>query len=148
MFRQRAAAIGGGRSPSCVSNDTSLWSQTGHRIEDFFSPNAKINIFGVTTPKKPGIPRNLIGILLIYSTKFQEKTVILIDDVLYTGRTVRAAMDAVMDIGRPSKIELAVFVDRGHRELPIRADFIGKNIPTSREEKIICDFLNRQVILK
>ena len=64
------------------------------------------------------------------------KKVILVDDVLYTGRTVRAAMDAVMDQGRPSQIQLAVLVDRGHRELPIRADFIGKNIPTSQNEII------------
>lgn len=56
-------------------------------------------------------------------------------------------MDAVMDVGRPAKIELAVFVDRGHRELPIRADFIGKNIPTSRDEKVICDFNQRTVSL-
>lgn len=65
------------------------------------------------------------------------KTVILIDDVLYTGRTVRAAMDAVMDIGRPSQIQLGVLIDRGHRELPIRADYVGKNIPTSNEEIIV-----------
>ncbi|WP_010096754.1 bifunctional pyr operon transcriptional regulator/uracil phosphoribosyltransferase PyrR [Ornithinibacillus scapharcae] len=65
------------------------------------------------------------------------KKVILIDDVLYTGRTVRAAMDAVMDIGRPSQIQLAVLVDRGHRELPIRADYVGKNIPTSDREIIV-----------
>jgi len=62
--------------------------------------------------------------------------VILIDDVLYTGRTIRAALDALMDLGRPSKISVAVLVDRGHRELPIRADFVGKNIPTSLEEQI------------
>ena len=65
------------------------------------------------------------------------KTVILIDDVLYTGRTVRAAMDAVMDIGRPSQIQLGVLIDRGHRELPIRADYVGKNIPTSNVEIIV-----------
>lgn len=62
------------------------------------------------------------------------KKVILVDDVLYTGRTVRAAIDAIMDNGRPSSIQLAVLIDRGHRELPIRADFVGKNIPTSKEE--------------
>lgn len=62
------------------------------------------------------------------------KTVILVDDVIYTGRTVRAALDAVMSCGRPSKIQLAVFADRGHRELPIRPDYVGKNIPTSRSE--------------
>ncbi|MGM0844529.1 MAG: bifunctional pyr operon transcriptional regulator/uracil phosphoribosyltransferase PyrR [Bacillota bacterium] len=67
------------------------------------------------------------------------KKVILIDDVLFTGRTVRAALDALMDIGRPSTIQLAVLVDRGHRELPIRADFVGKNIPTSSSEKIVVE---------
>lgn len=65
------------------------------------------------------------------------KKVILVDDVLYTGRTVRAAMDAVMDFGRPASIQLAVLVDRGHRELPIRPDFVGKNIPTSSEERVV-----------
>jgi pyrimidine operon attenuation protein/uracil phosphoribosyltransferase len=64
------------------------------------------------------------------------KHVILVDDVLFTGRTVRAALDALMDLGRPEKISLAVLVDRGHRELPIRADFVGKNIPTARDEAI------------
>ncbi|MDX8364994.1 bifunctional pyr operon transcriptional regulator/uracil phosphoribosyltransferase PyrR [Cytobacillus sp. IB215665] len=65
------------------------------------------------------------------------KKVILVDDVLFTGRTVRAAMDALIDVGRPAQIQLAVLVDRGHRELPIRADFVGKNIPTSNAEKIV-----------
>jgi len=68
------------------------------------------------------------------------KKVVLIDDVLYTGRTVRAAMDAVMDIGRPKSVQLAVLVDRGHRELPIRADYVGKNVPTSNEEIISVNF--------
>lgn len=68
-----------------------------------------------------------------------DKKVILIDDVLFTGRTVRAALDALMDLGRPSTIQLAVLVDRGHRELPIRADFVGKNIPTSSSEKIVVE---------
>lgn len=66
-----------------------------------------------------------------------DQKVIVVDDVLYTGRTVRAAMDALVDVGRPSAIQLAVLVDRGHRELPIRADFIGKNIPTSKSEKVM-----------
>lgn len=70
-------------------------------------------------------------------TEIKNKTLILVDDVLYTGRTVRAAMDAVMDIGRPANIQLAVLVDRGHRELPIRADYVGKNIPTSKDEVIV-----------
>ncbi|MBQ6574829.1 MAG: bifunctional pyr operon transcriptional regulator/uracil phosphoribosyltransferase PyrR [Lachnospiraceae bacterium] len=65
-----------------------------------------------------------------------EKIVILVDDVIYTGRTARAAIEAVFSLGRPERIQLAVLVDRGHRELPIRADFIGKNVPTSRQELI------------
>jgi len=65
-----------------------------------------------------------------------ERTVVLVDDVLYTGRTIRAAMDALVDFGRPQAIRLAVLVDRGHRELPIRADHVGKNVPTSREEVV------------
>lgn len=64
------------------------------------------------------------------------RRVLLLDDVLYTGRTIRAAMDAVMDCGRPEVIQLAVLVDRGHRELPIRPDFVGKNLPTSKQEQI------------
>jgi pyrimidine operon attenuation protein/uracil phosphoribosyltransferase len=67
------------------------------------------------------------------------KEVILVDDVLFTGRTIRAALDAVMDFGRPRRISLAVLVDRGHRELPIRADFVGKNIPTALTEEIIVE---------
>jgi pyrimidine operon attenuation protein/uracil phosphoribosyltransferase len=68
-----------------------------------------------------------------------DKIIILVDDVLYTGRTVRAGMDALMDLGRPSSIQLAVLADRGHRELPIRADYVGKNIPTSSSEKIVVE---------
>ena len=64
------------------------------------------------------------------------KSVVLVDDVLYTGRSVRAAMDALIDFGRPQHIQLAVFVDRGHREMPIRADYVGKNIPTSQSDEV------------
>lgn len=65
-----------------------------------------------------------------------EKDVVLIDDVLYTGRTVRAALDALMDLGRPNSVQFCVLVDRGHKEMPIRADFVGKNIPTSINEEV------------
>ena len=65
-----------------------------------------------------------------------DRSVVLVDDVLYTGRTIRAALDAIRDFGRPSSIQLAVLVDRGHRELPIRADYVGKNVPTARGEEV------------
>jgi pyrimidine operon attenuation protein / uracil phosphoribosyltransferase len=66
----------------------------------------------------------------------QGRTIVIVDDVLYTGRTVRAAIDEIFDYGRPARVQLAVLVDRGHRELPIRPDYIGKNIPTSQEERV------------
>ena len=75
--------------------------------------------------KRTDIPVNIDG-----------KSIVLVDDVLYTGRSTRAAMDALIDLGRPQSIQLAVLVDRGHRELPIRADYVGKNIPSSRDEEI------------
>lgn len=65
-----------------------------------------------------------------------DKRIVLVDDVLFTGRTIRSAFDALVDFGRPAKIELAVLVDRGHRELPIRADFVGKNIPTAKDQNV------------
>lgn len=71
-----------------------------------------------------------------FDLNLDHKRVILVDDVLYTGRTIRAALDALMDNGRPAAVNLAVLVDRGHRELPIRADFVGKNIPTAASERI------------
>jgi pyrimidine operon attenuation protein/uracil phosphoribosyltransferase len=79
------------------------------------------------------------------------KRIVLVDDVLFTGRTVRAAMDAIVDFGRPRKIELVAFVDRGHRELPIRADYVGKNIPTTYQERVSvylveCDGIDEVVV--
>ena len=73
------------------------------------------------------------------------KKVILVDDVLFTGRTIRAALDALMDLGRPQSIQLATLIDRGHRELPIRPDYIGRNLPTSRNEQIEVDFDEQNV---
>lgn len=76
----------------------------------------------------------------IYKTEIpfdvKHKAIVLVDDVLFTGRTTRAALDAIMDYGRPDSIQLAVMIDRGHRELPVRADYVGKNIPTSRKERV------------
>ena len=68
--------------------------------------------------------------------RLEDYTVVLVDDVLYTGRTIRAALDALIDLGRPLMIQLAILIDRGHRELPIRPDFVGKNLPTSRRESV------------
>jgi pyrimidine operon attenuation protein/uracil phosphoribosyltransferase len=72
---------------------------------------------------------------------FEGMTVVLVDDVLYTGRTIRAAIDALLDFGRPARVQLAVLVDRGHRELPIRPDYVGKNLPTARGERIQVELL-------
>jgi pyrimidine operon attenuation protein/uracil phosphoribosyltransferase len=74
-----------------------------------------------------------------------DKTVLLVDDVLYTGRTIRAALNALSDWGRPRAVQLAVMVDRGHRELPIRPDFVGKNLPTSRDEAIVATMQGVQI---
>ncbi|MGO4927238.1 bifunctional pyr operon transcriptional regulator/uracil phosphoribosyltransferase PyrR [Fundicoccus sp. Sow4_D5] len=71
-----------------------------------------------------------------FTTDLENKIVVIVDDVFYTGRTVRAAMDAILVEGRPANIQLAILIDRGHRELPIRADFVGKNIPTAKSERI------------
>jgi pyrimidine operon attenuation protein/uracil phosphoribosyltransferase len=74
------------------------------------------------------------------------KSVVLVDDVLYTGRTIRAAIDALFDYGRPESVRLAVLVDRGHRDLPIRPDFVGKNVPTSRGERVVVHLAEREGI--
>ncbi len=79
--------------------------------------------------------------------KLEGKNIIIVDDVLFTGRSVRAAMDAIINMGRPSKIQLAILIDRGHRELPIRADYVGKNIPTSYDEKVVVNWDERVYIV-
>lgn len=85
----------------------------------------------VVSKDKPQITGKVIDI------DIKDKIVILVDDVLYTARTARAAIDAIIDTGRPKMIQLAVLIDRGHREIPIRADFVGKNVPTSKEESVL-----------
>lgn len=117
-----------------------LAKRLGERIEQFEGKAVAIGELDITlyrddvTPLQDNDPLVKGSDIPIDITN---KKVVLVDDVLYTGRTVRAAMDALMDIGRPSQIQLAVLVDRGHRELPIRADYVGKNIPTSSEERIV-----------
>ena len=87
-----------------------------------------------------------------FNMDINNKVIILTDDVIFTGRTVRAALDALVDKGRPKNVQLAVLIDRGHRELPIRADFVGKNVPTSRNEVISVQFVETdgidQVLIK
>lgn len=102
-------------------------------IENIDVPVEKINITFYRDDLEKKSSQPIAGASTIDSN-INGKTIILVDDVIYTGRTVRAAMDALMDIGRPSFIKLATLIDRGHRELPIRSDFVGKNIPTSKKE--------------
>ena len=82
-------------------------------------------------------PTRSIGATHLPPGGIDGKVVVLVDDVLYSGRTIRAALDAISDLGRPRGVQLAVLVDRGHRELPIRADYVGKNVPTARDEQIL-----------
>ena len=81
-------------------------------------------------------PTRMIARTLVPAGGIDDKVVVLVDDVLYSGRTIRAALEALVDLGRPRAVQLAVLVDRGHRELPIRADFVGKNLPTRRDEVV------------
>lgn len=92
--------------------------------------NRLLDTARLTAPERP--PLSLIPV----PPDIEGRRVVLVDDVFYTGRTTRAAIDAIMDAGRPDNIQLAVLIDRGHRELPIRADYVGKNVPTSRNERI------------
>jgi len=92
--------------------------------------NRLLDTARLTAPERP--PLSLIPV----PPDVEGRRVVLVDDVFYTGRTTRAAIDAIMDAGRPANIQLAVLIDRGHRELPIRADYVGKNVPTSRNERI------------
>lgn len=102
------------------------------QLEGSQLPVADLNI----TNYRDDRPNKSASITVKIDLPITGKNIVLVDDVLYTGRTIRAALDAIMDSGRPQKISLAVLIDRGHRELPIRPDFVGKNIPTSHEESI------------
>jgi pyrimidine operon attenuation protein/uracil phosphoribosyltransferase len=108
------------------------------RIEEIEGVNVPVGILDITLYRDD--LTTLASQPLVHRTEvnfdISDLTIVLVDDVLYTGRTIRAAMDALIDLGRPKAIQLAVLIDRGHRELPIKADFIGKNVPTSRQEVI------------
>jgi pyrimidine operon attenuation protein/uracil phosphoribosyltransferase len=107
-------------------------------IEDFTGVKIPVGALDITPYRDDLTASNLRPIT--YHTEIpagiDDKSIVLVDDVLYTGRSIRAAMDALIDLGRPRSIQLAVLIDRGHRELPIRADYVGKNIPSSRQEEI------------
>lgn len=104
------------------------------KIEGIKAPAFPLDITPFRDDLKTDIPKSINNDRV--TIDLTGKHVVLVDDVLYTGRTVRAAMDAVIELGRPAKIELAVLIDRGHRQFPIKANYIGKNIPTSSDETI------------
>lgn len=103
-------------------------------IEGTKLPVGSLDISFYRDDFKPHLAPELQGTNILFS--IDGKTIVLVDDVLYTGRTIRAALDALMDFGRPSRIQLATLIDRGHRELPIRADFVGKNVPSAHNESV------------
>ncbi|WP_062078866.1 bifunctional pyr operon transcriptional regulator/uracil phosphoribosyltransferase PyrR [Demequina globuliformis] len=107
-------------------------------VEPSFDAHARCGSLDITMYRDDlrSQPTRSIGPTTLPSVGIDDATVVLVDDVLHTGRTIRAALDAIKDEGRPTAVQLAVLVDRGHRELPIRADFVGKNIPTSRSERV------------
>ena len=109
-------------------------ADTIYNIEGVHVPVGSLDIsFYRDDASISGLPQ-LHGTDILFN--IDNKTIVLVDDVLFTGRTIRAALDALMDFGRPARIQLAILVDRGHRELPIRADFVGKNIPSSLNENV------------
>ncbi len=115
-----------------------LAERLARKIEEIERVPLQVGILDITLYRDDATtigPHALLKATLIHFP-IDGKKVILVDDVLFTGRTIRAALDGIIDFGRPSAIQLAVLVDRGHRELPIRADYVGKNLPTSREESV------------
>src|SRR5258707_187052 len=115
-------------------------SRIGPQIGEFEGTQAPFGSLDVTMHRddlrlRPGPPRALQR-TQVPPDGVDGKTVVLVDDVLFSGRTIRAALDALNDLGRPRTVQLAVLVDRGHRELPIRADYVGKNLPTAHREKV------------
>lgn len=115
-----------------------LASRLADRIREFSGAAVGAGTLDVTLYRDDlaGGPHRPMGPTTLPAEGIDGATVILVDDVLYSGRTIRAAFDALRDLGRPARVQLAVLVDRGHRELPIRADYVGKNVPTSRDEDV------------
>lgn len=115
-----------------------LAARLAERIREFSGADVHAGSLDVTLYRDDlaGGPHRPMGPTKVPAEGIDGATVILVDDVLFSGRTIRAAFDALRDLGRPARVQLAVLVDRGHRELPIRADYVGKNVPTSREEGV------------
>lgn len=113
-----------------------LAQRLAEKIKEFEAYDIPVGLLDITLYRDDLTKENIDPIIHGSNVPcdINDKIVILVDDVLYTGRTARAALDALVDIGRPSIIQLAVLIDRGHRELPIRADYVGKNVPTSKDE--------------
>ncbi|MEB8325000.1 bifunctional pyr operon transcriptional regulator/uracil phosphoribosyltransferase PyrR [Dietzia kunjamensis] len=115
-----------------------LAARLAERIRQFSGADVHAGALDVTLYRDDlaGGPHRPMNPTRVPSAGIDGATVILVDDVLFSGRTIRAAFDALRDLGRPARVQLAVLVDRGHRELPIRADYVGKNVPTSRDEGV------------
>ncbi|MEG0894731.1 MAG: bifunctional pyr operon transcriptional regulator/uracil phosphoribosyltransferase PyrR [Oscillospiraceae bacterium] len=112
-----------------------LANRIAKKIKEIEGTDIPVGCLDITNFRDDKIEKDTVDKSQI-NFSIENKIVVLVDDVIFTGRSVRAAFDAITKKGRPSKLELAVLVDRGHRELPIRADFIGKNLPTSKNEKV------------
>jgi pyrimidine operon attenuation protein/uracil phosphoribosyltransferase len=136
-------AIGGPEPPRVVllgipTRGAPLAKRLATRIAEFSQVDVPTGVLDITLyrddlRRKPARP---LGETELPDTGVDDQLVILVDDVLFSGRTVRAALDALRDAGRPRSVQLAALIDRGHRELPIRADYVGKNVPTSRDEEV------------
>lgn len=115
-----------------------LASRLAERIREFSGADVRAGALDVTLYRDDlaGGPHRPMSPTRVPAEGIDGATVVLVDDVLFSGRTIRAAFDALRDLGRPARVQLAVLVDRGHRELPIRADYVGKNVPTSRDEGV------------
>nr|WP_239066554.1 bifunctional pyr operon transcriptional regulator/uracil phosphoribosyltransferase PyrR [Demequina activiva] len=108
------------------------------QVEPGFDPTDRAGALDITMYRDDlhRQPTRAIGETTLPAEGIDDRTIVLVDDVFHTGRTIRAALDAIKDLGRPRAVQLAVLVDRGHRELPIRADFVGKNLPTAKTERV------------